>query len=130
MSNLELTVVSLYNVERDTSATKAWSEININIRTAVLAKLEDSPELIQNSLLWDKVVTNEFTEVSAKLKESYALNEDTKELHEAYQIDAVTIKCNKATAAKQNGQQPDDKDRHLHPAASIAWRIPSIRPSR
>ena len=78
MSNLELTVVSLYNVERDTSATKAWSEININIRTAVLAKLEDSPELIQNSLLWDKVVTNEFTEVSAKLKESYTLNEDRK----------------------------------------------------
>ena len=78
MSNLELTVVSLYNVERDTSATKAWSDININIRTAVLAKLEDSPELIQNSLLWDKVVTNEFTEVSAKLKESYTLNEDRK----------------------------------------------------
>lgn len=60
MTNLQTQVINQYNADRDILATKTWGDININIRTAVLSKLQDTPALLGNSVLWTKVCLNEF----------------------------------------------------------------------
>ena len=60
MTNLQDLVINYYDADRDSGTTADWLDLNINIRTAVLAKLQDSPDLVRDSVFWDKLVLNQF----------------------------------------------------------------------
>lgn len=53
-----------YNADRSASATQAWTDININIRTAIIQKFKANKTMIRNSTIWSKLVINDYTGIS------------------------------------------------------------------
>ena len=58
MEVLKTDITNFYDQDRDAAKTKDWDLLNINVRTAVLGKFKDNPELIRDSFLWDQLVAN------------------------------------------------------------------------
>lgn len=95
MTNLETQLVTQYDAARDGATTKAWTALNINIRTAVLYMVRSYPSWMGSGTFWTHLIANNFTQVSSTIKKSYESTKQLEELHASYLIDSVTIPCNK-----------------------------------
>ena len=93
MSQLVTTVKSKYVAEK-ANGTRNWSNININIKTALGMVLKEDKSLI-NSTFWDSFTHNNFTSMSDYLKTEFKKTDNLELLHSSYLIDSVTKKCNR-----------------------------------
>lgn len=64
INQLVANITIAYNADRNTSATQAWTDININIRTAIIQKFKANKTMIRNSTIWSKLVINDYTGIS------------------------------------------------------------------
>jgi len=92
VSNLSTT----YNTNKFI-ASLVWSNVNINIKTAVLemAKYNMDNNFL-GSTLWTNYLFNTFATMSIELKTNNTLSSCPECIHSAYLIDSVTSTCNKS----------------------------------
>ena len=86
---------TLYNADKISSAP-TWSNLNINIKTAVLemAKYNMNDNFIGGTF-WNSFLFNNWPAMSTELKNNDVNNSCPECLHSAYLIDSVTTRCNK-----------------------------------